>query len=122
MQSVSPYRVERPLDTLIAPDRRRLYACVLAFTGVVVGAVLLRAVEVAVEQSADAEPARWSPRAKSFTLKVGYDTPVAVPFMYRDSTSKLDQARDVLLTNPALSKQLLMPIVASGRDAPDEVR
>jgi hypothetical protein len=36
--------------------------------------------------------------------------------------SKTDQAREVLLTNPGLAKSLLMPVVASGKGTPEDVR
>jgi len=35
---------------------------------------------------------------------------------------KVQKAREALLTNPALAKQLLLPVVASGRASPDAVR
>jgi hypothetical protein len=52
MQYISPYREERPLSELIPPDRRRLRSFLVAFGGILLGAVLLRAAEEVAERRA----------------------------------------------------------------------
>ena len=121
----SPYRLEVPLDRLIPPDRRRLHACALAFSCVLLGAVLLRGAEAFVAYL-DAPPDTMAElHARSILLRSirGASSPPIFPDVPRRGRPEIEQAREALLQgNPAIAKYLLMTRVASGNAKPEEVR
>jgi hypothetical protein len=124
----SPYRLEARLDELIPPDRRRLHACVLAFSCVILGAALLRAAEAFVEYANALPDTTAYVHARPLALR---GSPVvSSSFIFPDPTlpsydpaaPRIAQARKALFGHPQRSRELLMPVVASGRATPEEVR